>query len=123
TTSRLAPSLFLPSGRYRVEGRYGVSNVQTAREIELKAGQALQISLDLQIAALRLRFSGPVPTEGSWEVRHQEGRTGGTSDESETAATRQAGRYLVAMTGPRREEERRQELRAGEARLVEAAGD
>jgi Ca-activated chloride channel homolog len=123
TTSRLAPSLFLPSGRYRVEGRYGVSNVQTAREIELKAGQALQISLDLQIAALRLRFAGPVPTEVSWEVRDEEGRTVWTSDESEAVATLQAGRYLVAMTAPRRQEERTLELRAGETRLVEVAGD
>jgi hypothetical protein len=46
-----------------------------------------------------------------------------TSDESETVATLQAGRYLVAMTAPRRQQERTLELRGGETKLVEVAGD
>ena len=38
TTSQPAPTLLLPSGRYRVEGRYGLMNVKAVRDIEIKAG-------------------------------------------------------------------------------------
>ena len=37
-TSRAAPVLVLPAGRYRVEGRYGAMNARTVRDVEVKAG-------------------------------------------------------------------------------------
>jgi Ca-activated chloride channel family protein len=123
TTSRPEPVLFLPSGRYRVEGRYGLTNVLTVREFDLKAGQNLQLSLEHQIAALQLRFAGPAATEVWWEVSDEAGRTVWTSAEAETAVVLQAGRYLVATTTPEKREERTLELRAGESKLVEVAGD
>jgi Ca-activated chloride channel family protein len=123
TTSRPSPVLFLPSGRYRVEGRYGLTNVRTVREFDLKAGQTLQLSLEHQIAALRLQFAGRAATEVSWEVHDEDGRIVWTSDEAETVVTLQAGRYLVAMTTSGKHEARTLELRAGETKLVEIAGD
>jgi Ca-activated chloride channel family protein len=123
TTSRPAPVLFLPSGRYRVEGRYGLTNVRTVREIDLKAGQTLQLSLEHQIAALRLRLAGPAATEVSWEVHDEDGQIVWTGDETESVVALQAGRYLVAMTTPEKHTVRTLELRAGETKLVEIAGD
>jgi Ca-activated chloride channel homolog len=122
TTSRPAPVLFLPSGRYRVEGRYGLTRALSVREFDLKAGQALAVSLEHQIATLRLRLAGPAATEVWWEVRDEAGRIVWTTAEAEAAVTLQAGRYLVATTTPENHEERSLELRAGETRLIEVAG-
>jgi Ca-activated chloride channel family protein len=123
TTSRPSPVLVLHSGRYRVEARYGLTNARTVREIDLAAGQTLQVPLEHRIAALRLRVAGPATAQASWEVSDESGRTVWTSGETETVATLQAGRYLIAMTTPARREERTLELRAGETKIVEIAGD
>ena len=44
STSRPAPVLVLPGGRYRVEGRYGAMNARTVVEVEVKAGQTQQLT-------------------------------------------------------------------------------
>jgi hypothetical protein len=120
-TSRPAPVLFLPAGRYRIEGRYGLTNVETVREVEIKAGQTLQLALEHQIGALKLRFAGA--DEVAWEVQDEDGRTVWTGRDAETAATLQAGRYLVTAQTPSKHEELAVELRPGEIRPVELRGD
>ena len=54
TTSRPSPTLLLPSGRYRVEGRYGLMNVRTVRDIEVKAGQTQQLVFEHEAAAVQI---------------------------------------------------------------------
>jgi Ca-activated chloride channel family protein len=121
-TGRPAPVLVLPSGRYRVEGRYGLTNARTVREVDLAGGQTVQLPLEHRIGALRLRVAG-ASAEASWEVRDEGGRIVWTSGDAETVAILQAGRYLVALATPGKHEERTLELRAGETRTVEIAGD
>jgi len=123
TTSRPSPVLVLPSGRYRVEGRYGLTNARTVRDIDLAAGQTLQLPLEHRIAALKLRHAGPAGAEVAWEVREEAGPIVWTSSETETVAALQAGRYLVTMTTHGKREERTLDLRGGESKLVEIAGD
>jgi len=125
TTSRPAPSLLLPSGRYRIEGRYGLTNVRTVRDIDIKAGQMLPLSIDLQAAALRLRFvdAGAATKEVAWEIRDEAGGVVWTSGQAEAAATLQAGRYLVAAESRGKRYDRTVELRAGDAKLVQIQGD
>jgi Ca-activated chloride channel homolog len=122
TTGRPAPVLFLPSGRYRIEGHYGLTNVETVREVEIKGGQALQLSLEHQLAALRLRHAG-APAEVAWEVRDEDRRVVWTSGDAEAGVALQAGRYLVTAQTPAKREERAVELRAGDTRVVEFRGD
>jgi len=119
TTSRPAPILFLPSGRYRVEGRYGLTNVRTLREVDIRGAQTLQLSIDHQVATLSLRFAGAATSDVSWEVRDESGRMAWTSGQSEAVATLQAGRYRVVVRAGGKREERDVELRAGESKLVE----
>lgn len=123
-TSRPAPVLLLPSGRYRIEGRYGLTNVRTVREIDIREGESLELLLEHRIGELRLRLADAgAATEVSWEVRDEAGRTVWSSDRIETVATLQAGRYLVAARTREGREERAVELRAGESALVEIRGD
>jgi Ca-activated chloride channel family protein len=125
TTSQLAPTLNLPIGRYRVEARYGLTNVATTRDIEIKAGQTAQLAIEHQAATLKLRFSGPdaALADISWEVRDESGRTVWTSSQAEDAAPVLAGRYLVAADRGGRHEERSVELRAGDTKLVEVRAE
>ncbi len=123
TTSRPSPVLVLPSGRYRVEGWYGLTNARTVREIELAAGQTLQVPLEHRVASLRLRHAGPAAAELAWEVRDEAGRIVWTSSGTETVATLQAGRYLVTLATNGKREERAFDLRGGETKVVEIAAE
>jgi hypothetical protein len=98
TTSRPSPVLLLLGGRYRVEGRYGVMNARVVREIEVKAGQTQQLTLEHQAASLKLRLiggGGAALTEVFWDVKDETGTTVWTTGQAEPSATLQAGRYRI----------------------------
>ena len=125
-TSRAAPVLVLPGGRYRVEGRYGAMNARTVRDIEVKAGQTQQLTLEHQAAALKLRLvanGAPVLADVLWDIRDEAGATVWTTGQPEPSATLQAGRYSVRAETRDKRYDRAIELRAGESRLVELAAD
>lgn len=125
-TSRAAPVLVLPGGRYRVEGRYGAMNARTVRDIEVKAGQTQQLTLEHQAAALKLRLvanGAPVLVDVLWDIKDEAGATVWTTGQPEPSATLQAGRYSVRAQTRDKRFERAIELRAGESRVVELAAD
>jgi hypothetical protein len=126
TTSRAAPVLVLPGGRYRVQGRYGAMNARTVRDVEVKAGQTQQLTLEHQAAALKLRLlanGAPVQAEVSWDIRDEAGATVWTTGQSEPSATLQAGRYSVRAETRDKRYDRAIELRTGESRLVELVAE
>jgi Ca-activated chloride channel homolog len=125
TTSQPAPELLLASGRYRVEARYAATNARSVREIELKAGQTLSLSLDFAAANVRLRLAGGggAQSEPFWTIREEGGRTVWATGQAEPMATLQAGRYLVQAETQDKHYRRLVELRAGETRLIELGND
>lgn len=124
TTSRAEPVVLLPSGRYRVEGRYGSTNVRSVREVEIKTGQTLQLVFEHPAATLRLRFAGGGPSDTFWDVRDETGRSVWMSTQAEGLAMLQAGRYLVqAETRDKVYRVRAVELRPGEAKVIEIVAD
>jgi Ca-activated chloride channel family protein len=126
TTSRPAPQLLLPGGRYRVEGRLGAMNARTEREVEVKAGQTSQLTLEHQAANLKLRLvgSGGAPLgEVFWDVKDEAGNTVWSTGQPEPSAILQAGRYRVRAETRDKRYERAFELRSGEARVVEVTAD
>jgi Ca-activated chloride channel family protein len=124
-TSRPAPILFLPAGRYRVEGRYGMTNLAAARDVEVKAGQMTQLPIEHQAATLRVRLTGIGAglAEVVWEVRDQTGRTVWSSSQAEDTAVVQAGRYLVTADSNGRHDQRSVELRSGDSATVQVRAD
>jgi Ca-activated chloride channel family protein len=120
-TSRSAPLLSLPAGRYRIEGRYGLTNLATARDVEVKAGQTLQLPIEHQAATLRLRLTGIGAglADVTWEVRDQHERVVWAGSQTEDTAILQAGRYRVSAYTASKQLDQTVELRAGETRLVE----
>jgi Ca-activated chloride channel family protein len=126
TTSRPAPTLLLPAGRYRVDGRYGAMNARVSREVEVKAGQLQQITLEPQAATLKLRLAArgaPVLADVFWDIRDETGVTVWTTGLAEPAAVLRAGRYTVRAETRDKRYDRTIELRAGESRLLELAAD
>jgi Ca-activated chloride channel homolog len=122
-TSVPSPTLLLPSGRYRAEGRYGLMNARTARDVEVKAGQAQQLVLEHEAAALRLRIAGGGPADVSWVVQDQAGRIVWTGAQPEALTTLQAGSYVVRADARGKRVERKVDLKAGETRLLEVPVD
>jgi Ca-activated chloride channel family protein len=126
TTSRSSPVLLLLGGRYRVEGRYGVMNARVVREVEVKAGQTQQLTLEHQAASLKLRLigvGGAAPSEVFWDVKDEAGTTVWTTGQPEPSATLQAGRYRIRAETREKRYDRAIELRSGEARVVELTAD
>lgn len=126
TTSRSSPVLLLPGGRYRVEGRYGAMNARVVREVEIKAGQTQQLTLEHQAASLKLRLigsGGAAVQEVFWDVKDEAGATVWTTGQAEPSATLQAGRYRVRAETRDKRFDRAVEVRAGEARVVELTAE
>lgn len=126
TTSRSSPDLYLPGGRYRVEGRYGVMNARIVREVEIKAGQTQQLGFEHQASTLKLRLTGSsgLPLgEVFWDVRDQAGRTVWTTGQPEPSVTLQAGRYQIRAETRDKRYERALDLGVGEAKLFEMTAD
>ena len=124
TTSRPSPQLLLPGGRYRVEGRLGAMNARVEREVEVKAGQTLQLTLEHQAANLKLRLVGPAALgEVFWDVKDEAGNTVWSTGQPEPSAILQAGRYRVRAETREKRYERAVELRAGDNRVLELTAD
>jgi Ca-activated chloride channel family protein len=121
TTSRPAPVLLLPAGRYRVEGRYGAMNARTVRQIEIKTGETQQVSFEHQAASLKLRLlaNGAPMLEVFWDIKDEAGATVWTTGQPEPSAVLQAGRYRITAETRDKRYERPMELRPGESRVVE----
>lgn len=122
-TSGAAPTVLLPSGRYRVEGSYGLMNVRIVRDIEIKAGQTQQLLLEPQVAVLRMRLAGATHGEIWWEVRDETGKGVWTASQIEPAGNLLAGRYLVRAETRDKRYERTVDLRPGDTKLLEIAPD
>jgi Ca-activated chloride channel family protein len=125
TTSRSSPTLQLPAGRYRVEGRYGGVNVRSVREVEVRAGQVQPLTLEHQPATLRLRLTGgaAAPSDVFWDIRDEVGRNVWTTGQSEPSVILQAGRYVVRAETRDKRYDRQVDLRGGETRLLELTAD
>jgi Ca-activated chloride channel family protein len=121
TTSLPAPTLSLPSGRYRVDGRYGPANGQSAREVEVKAGQTVPLVLEPPVGMLRLRLTGAGYGETWWEIFDDKGKGVWMDGQPQAKASLQAGRYVVRAETRGKRYERAVELRAGEVKLVDIA--
>ncbi len=72
-----APTLFLPSGRYRVESQFGFHNARQTREIEIKAGNIENIDFVHRASNVKLRLvnqiGGNPLTPVKWTLKYGSG--------------------------------------------------
>src|SRR5262249_17161179 len=122
TTSRATPSLLLASGRYRVAARSHLGNAGAVREIDLKAGQTLKLTLEFAAASLRLRLAGAA-SEAFRVVRDEAGHAVWATGQQEQTAKLAAGRYLIEAQTQEKHYRRVVDVRPGETRLLELGND
>ena len=124
-TSEASPTVFLPAGRYLVEGRYGPANIAMTREIDIQVGQGQDLVFEHSVAALKLRFLPPAggTSEVFWDVRDGTGKLAWTGAQGEALAILQAGRYRITAETREKRYERQVELRSGESRTMDISGD
>lgn len=123
STSQPAPDLQLPPGRYRIEGRYGLMNVVSVQEVDVRAGLAQDVVFDHQAATLKLRFHATGSADIYWGIMDEAGRPVWTSAQPEPTAILQAGSYRISAEAREKRYEQRIELRAGESRVVDIKGN
>jgi Ca-activated chloride channel homolog len=124
-TSEVSPTVFLPPGRYLVEGRYGPASIAMTREVEVLAGQTQDLVFEHGVAELKLRFlpSAGGGSEVFWDIRDGTGTLVWTSSQSEALAMLSAGRYRVTAETREKRYERQVEARSGETRTLDISGD
>lgn len=96
-------AIALGAGRYRVEGRYGAINARTVREIEVKAGLAQTLTLELEAGLVTLKLAGKAGvssperpgTDVHWEVRDMGGIAIWSTGQASPRLPLAAGRYTA----------------------------
>ena len=96
-TTIATPTLFLPSGRYRIESQYGWHNARQTREIEVSAGDVLDVSFEHKACEVKLKLV-PRPGAGAiepvkWTLKYNGGGTVLISQDATPALILQAGNY------------------------------
>ena len=96
-TTLATPTLFLPSGRYRVESQYGWHNARQTREIDVSAGDVLDLSFEHTAGEVKLKL---VPKPGGtamepvkWTLKYNGGGTVLISQDAVPTLILQAGNY------------------------------
>jgi hypothetical protein len=97
SSSAASPTLFLPTGRYRVESQYGWHNARQAQEVEVTAGEVKTIAFEHKASDVKLRL---VPSPGGeamdrvkWTLKYNGGGTVLISQDAVPALILQAGSY------------------------------
>jgi Ca-activated chloride channel family protein len=119
------PDLDLSAGHYRIEAALGATNVRTATEIALAAGQAQKIVLKLAAGHVTLRLAGEQASSAGdvfWEVEDEQRHTVLRTSQPQPTALLAPGRYLVTSETRDRPLRGVIELKAGEQRTFEIGG-
>ncbi len=118
------PEFDLSAGRYRIEALLGGSNVISATEMPLAAGQAQKITLALEGGSVTLKHDVPGSTRGDvyWEVRDEKQRTVLRSSQSEPTAVLAPGRYVVSAETAEQPLRNAIEIKANEHRTFDFSG-
>ncbi len=123
-TSALSPVLALRAGRYRVEARYGSTNIAAVREVEVRDGQTQDIAFEHAAARLKLRLlvAAGQPRDIFWSVFDSGEQPVWSSAQTESAVLLRPGPYRIVAETRERRQEHRIDLRAGEDRALDVEG-
>lgn len=97
TATTATPTLFLPSGRYRIESQYGWHNARQVREVEVKAGEVQDVAFEHKASDVKLRLvdrpGGQSMERVKWTLKYNGGGTVLISQDAAPSLILQAGSY------------------------------
>lgn len=97
TSTLPSPTLFLPSGRYRIESQYGWHNARQTREVDVAAGEVLDVAFEHKASDVKLRLvprpGGETMDRVKWTLKYNGGGTVLISQDAAPALILQAGSY------------------------------
>ena len=96
-TTVATPTLFLPSGHYRIESQYGWHNARQTREIDVSGGDVLDVGFEHKAAEVKLKLVlkvGGAPMDPvKWTLKYNGGGTVLISQDATPSLILQAGNY------------------------------
>jgi hypothetical protein len=99
TSAKPTPTLYLKSGRYRIESQYGWHNARQTREVDVAAGEAIDLVFEHRASEVKLKLAiapgQPAPGRVKWTVKYANGGTVLISQDDEPSLILQAGSYQV----------------------------
>jgi hypothetical protein len=97
TSTLASPTLFLPAGPYRFESQYGWHNARQSKDVEVKAGEVLDVNFEHKASDVRLRLvdkpGGEAVNKVKWTLKYNGGGTVLISQDAEPTLILQAGSY------------------------------
>ncbi|WP_088348828.1 MULTISPECIES: hypothetical protein [Rhodomicrobium] len=97
TSTQPSPTIFLPAGRYRIESQYGWHNARQAREIDVAAGDVLDVAFEHKASEVKLRLvpgpGGTAMEKVKWTLKYNGGGTVLISQDATPSLILQAGHY------------------------------
>jgi len=122
-TTLTNPTLRLPAGRYRIEGRFGGANAIESLTVTLINGADQQLNMEYQAGILQLRLSaiqnGLALADVFWDIKTVDGYVIWSSGQAEPRVPLRAGRYKVAVERRGRQWERLVEVMSGQSQTLE----
>lgn len=103
-STRLSPTIFLPSGRYRIESQLGWHNARQSAELEVEPGDVNNVDFKHKACDVTLRLvtgpGGAAVDRVKWTLKYNGGGTVLISQDAEPSLVLQAGTYqAVAQHG------------------------
>jgi hypothetical protein len=99
TSTISSPTIFLPKGRYRIESQYGWHNARQTQEVEITAGDVINVAFEHKAGDVKLRL---VPKPGGkpidrvkWTLKYNGGGTVLIAQDAAPSLVLQAGHYQV----------------------------
>jgi Ca-activated chloride channel family protein len=123
-TSASSAVLVLRAGRYRVEARYGATNVVSVRDVDVRSGQTQEATFEHAVALLKLRLltAAGQPRDIIWSVIDSADRPVWSGAQPEAAVLLHPGSYRVVAQTRERRHERRIALSSGDNTALDVEG-
>ncbi len=97
TSTLASPTVFLPSGRYRIESQYGLHNARQARDIDVTAGDVQTVDFEHKASDVKLKLvtkpGGEAIDRVKWTLKYNGGGTVLISQDATPTLILQAGNY------------------------------
>ena len=127
TLAKAQPTLYLKSGKYRIESQYGWHNAKQSREVDVAAGQVTELVFEQRASEVQFKLvlapGKPAPGRVKWTVKYASGGTVLISQDDAPSLILQAGSYQVVAQYNNKTYSRAFEANPNEVNVIELVAE